>query len=47
MGYALGMFGAFLAVLVNFLSLVASPIESLVLIVLDFAIIFLLAVDFE
>lgn len=46
-GAALGMFGAFLAILVNFLSIGAYPIWSCILIVLDFVVIFQLATNWE
>ena len=39
-GYALGMFGAFLGILVNFLSVGAYPVWSVLLIALDFFVLF-------
>ena len=42
-GYALGMFGAFLGILINFMSVGAYPIWSVTLIALDFFIIWALA----
>lgn len=42
-GYALGMFGAFLAILVNFLSIGAYPLWSVMLIALSFYVLFVLA----
>ncbi|MCU0258296.1 MAG: hypothetical protein MUF56_04650 [Solirubrobacteraceae bacterium] len=42
-GYALGMFGAFLAILVNFLSIGAYPLWSVMLIALSFCVLFVLA----
>jgi hypothetical protein len=44
-GYALGMFGAFLAILVNFTSVGAYPIWSVMLIALNFFILWALAVN--
>lgn len=42
-GIALGMFGAFLAILVNFLAIGAYPIWSCILIAINFLVLFLLA----
>lgn len=42
-GYGLGMFGAFLAILVNFLSIGAYPLWSVMLIALSFGVLFVLA----
>jgi hypothetical protein len=42
-GYALGMFAAFLAILVNFLSIGAYPLWSVMLIALSFYVLFVLA----
>jgi hypothetical protein len=44
-GFALGMFAAFLAILVNFVSVGAYPIWSVMLIVLNFVILFQLATN--
>jgi len=44
-GYALGMFGAFLAILVNFASVGAYPIWSVLLIALNFLVLWALAAN--
>lgn len=44
-GYVFGMFGAFLAILVNFVSVGAYPIWSVMLIALNFFILFALATN--
>lgn len=44
-GYALGMFGAFLAILVNFASVGAYPIWSVMLIALNFLVLWALATN--
>ncbi len=46
-GSALGMFGAFLGILVNFLSVGAYPVWSVLLIALDFFVLFTLATNLD
>ena len=46
-GYALGMFAAFLAIMVDFLTVGAYPIWSVMLIVLNFIVFFQLAINLE
>ena len=46
-GFALGMFGAFLGILVNFLSVGAYPVWSVLLIALDFFVLFTLATNLD
>jgi hypothetical protein len=47
LGFALGMFGAFLSILVNFLSIGAYPIWSCMLIGLGFFVIFALSTNLD
>lgn len=46
-GAALGMFGAFLAIMANFLSIGAYPLWSCILIAINFVVIFQLATNWE
>jgi hypothetical protein len=46
-GYALGMFGAFLSIMVDFLTVGAYPIWSVILMVLSFIVFFQLATNLE
>ncbi len=46
-GAALGMFGSFLAIMVNFLSIGAYPIWSCILIALNFVVLYQLATNWE
>jgi hypothetical protein len=47
LGFGLGMFGAFLSILVNFLSIGAYPIWSCLLIGLGFFVMFALATNLD
>lgn len=47
LGAGLGMFGAFLAILVNFVSIGAYPVWSSILIAINFLVIFQLATNWE
>jgi hypothetical protein len=47
LGAGLGMFGGFLAIMANFLSIGAYPLWSCILIAINFVVIFQLATNWE